>query len=186
MYKTISTLIFVVISAAIFCHSLLNTLESQSHRQGTAVPPNNDWLEPLIPGANYNNWYQQSTGYIPNPNYFGAYTIVPYSSTLHLGFGTARPAERDGALLAQTDGLTVTAVATLTEQGFIDMAWVSNTLYIPGADPCCGDGWDAGNFYVKSATSPITKYRNLPNVFHAWGFGMTPMLISCTRPLALI
>ena len=126
-------------------------------------------LQELSPGFAYQNWYQQQTGYAPDSIYFGAYSVAPVADQLYLGFGTGRPAEYDGALLAVTDGVVITAVSPLTEQGFIDMQAVAGTLYIPGADPCCGNGWELGNFYVKAPTAPITQHRNLPNVIHAWG-----------------
>ena len=42
-------------------------------------------------------------------------------------------------------------------------------LLIPGVDPCCPDGWEAGNFYTYSPAAGLTKWRNLPNVYHAFG-----------------
>jgi alkaline phosphatase len=126
-------------------------------------------LQELLPGFDYADWYQQTTGYTVHERYFGAYSLEPVGNELYLGYGTARPAEADGSLLAVTNGSVITAVSQLTEQGFIDMQAVENTLYIPGVDPCCGDGWDFGNFYIKSPGQPITKQRNLPNVVHTWG-----------------
>ena len=90
-------------------------------------------------------------------------------NTLYIGLSTARPAEADGALLAQTDGITITAVANLSEQGFIDMTHHYSTLYIPGADPCCPDDQQWGNSYVYTPPTPVIKYRNLPFVLHSWG-----------------
>ena len=130
---------------------------------------NNVSLLPLTDLADYSQWFQQQTGYAPDAAYFGAYALAPISDTLYVGFGAARPAEFDGALLAQSDGVTVTAVSTLSEQGFIDMTIVSDTLVIPGADPCCGDGWELGNTYVYTSAPILTKYRNLPDVIHSWG-----------------
>lgn len=139
--------------------------------QAVTVDPQVDSgsLQELLPSFDYGAWYQQNSGFPPDDLLFGAYAVAPIGDQLYLGFGTARPAEFDGALLAATDGTTITAVSQLTEQGFIDMQAVDGTLYIPGADPCCGDGWELGNFYVKSPGQLITKHRNLPNVIHAWG-----------------
>lgn len=126
-------------------------------------------LQELLPGFDYADWYQQNSGFAPDEVHFGPYALEPIGDKLYLGFGPARPAESDGALLGVTNGDVITAVSSLPEQGFIDMQAVDGTLYIPGADPCCGDGWDLGNFYVKSPGQPITKHRNLPNVIHSWG-----------------
>ena len=126
-------------------------------------------LVELLPTADYTAWYEQATGYTSDPHYFGAYKLEPNGDQLYVGFGTGRPAEFDGSLLAVTDGDVLTAVAPLDEQGFIDMQLANDTLFIPGADPCCGDGWNLGNFYVKQPGQSLTKYRNLPNVIHSWG-----------------
>ncbi|NUQ39624.1 MAG: hypothetical protein HUU23_17930 [Caldilineales bacterium] len=127
-------------------------------------------VEPLLEGADYAAWFRQATGYAPDPTYFGAYAIAPAGDALYLGFGAARPAESDGALLARFDGQSLSALYRPTEQGFIDMEMAGNTLFIPGVDPCCGDGWDAGNVYRHDIPSGATiKYRNLPHVLHTWG-----------------
>jgi len=127
-------------------------------------------VEPLLEGVNYAAWFAQSSGYAPDPNYFGAYALAPVGGALYLGFGAARPAESDGALLARFDGQTLAALYKPTEQGFIDMEMAGDTLFIPGVDPCCADGWDAGNVYRHHIPSAATtKFRNLPNVLHTWG-----------------
>lgn len=147
----------------------LNELPVFARRPARPFVVDSGGLQELSPGFDYQNWYQQQTGYAPDSIYFGVYSAVPVADRLYLGFGTGRPAEYDGALLAVTDGATITAVSPLTEQGFIDMQAMAGTVYIPGADPCCSDGWELGNFYVKAPSQPITKHRNLPNVIHAWG-----------------
>lgn len=126
-------------------------------------------LQELLPGFDYSEWYQQQSGFSPDEAHFGAYVIEPVGEKVYLGFSTGKPAETDGAVLAETDGSVITAVSTLNEQGFTDMQAADEWLYIPGTDPCCGDGWDSGNFYIKFGDQPITKHRNLPNVLHAWG-----------------
>ncbi len=135
----------------------------------TPVRANDGDLRPLIPDFNYGDWYQAATGYTPTVTYFGAYAIMPLTDTLYFGFGTGRPADVDGALLAKTDGVTLTAVSTLTEQGFIGLTAVGNNLYIPGVDPCCGDDWSFGNTYIFTPPMTLTKQRNLPDVIHSWG-----------------
>ena len=125
-----------------------------------------DWLAELIPGMDYGAWYTLNTHHGIS-DFFAAYAVAPLENTLYAGFGTARPGESDGALLASSDGITITAVYTPTEQGFIDMTVISDTVYFPGPDPCCGDGWDWGNFYTWPSLNP--KHRNLPNILHSWG-----------------
>jgi hypothetical protein len=125
-------------------------------------------LEELIPGMDYAAWYQRHTGFAPDAAHFGAYAITPMTNTLFIGHSTGRPADKDGALLSGYNGITITAIYSPTEQGIIAMTAVANTLYIPGADPCCPDGWESGNVYVYTPPGPVVKYRNLPNVYHAW------------------
>ena len=116
----------------------------------------------------YAAWYQRHTGFAPDAAHFGAYAITPMTNTLFIGHSTGRPADKDGALLSGYNGITITAIYSPTEQGIIAMTAVANTLYIPGADPCCPDGWESGNVYVYTPPGPVVKYRNLPNVYHAW------------------
>jgi hypothetical protein len=136
---------------------------------GDLAPLTRYSLEPLIWGVNYATWYQESTGYVPDADFYGAYAIEPVTNTLYLGFGTALPAARDGALLASYDGRALAAIATLNEQGIMDMTTVGGTLYVPGVDACCPDGWAWGNTYVYQPPGPVAKYRNLPGVIHSWG-----------------
>ncbi len=134
-------------------------------------------LQELIsPSFDYGDWYEIETGYptsvtvITSTIYFGAYALEPAGSTLYLGFGSGRPADIDGALLASTDGVAVTAIYSPTEQGFIDMTVQGDSIIIPGADPCCGDDWTFGNSYVYTPSVPtVDKHRNLPNILHSWG-----------------
>lgn len=126
-------------------------------------------LEELAPGFPYASWFAEHTGFDPVPDDFAAYTMLPVSGTLYLGFGAGLPAAADGALLGAFDDEGLWAVAQLDEQGMLDMAADQGVLLIPGVDPCCPDGWEAGNFYTYAASTGLTKWRNLPNVFHAWG-----------------
>jgi alkaline phosphatase len=125
----------------------------------------------LLPHQDYVDWYLTSTTKAATPDavYFGAYKMEPVDDQLYIGFGTARPAETGGSLLAVSNGSVITAVVELDEEGFIDMQAVNGTLYIPGPDPTYGDGWNLGNFYVQAPGQPITKHRNLPDVIHTWG-----------------
>ena len=125
-------------------------------------------LEELIPGMDYAMWYQQHTGFAPDAAHFGAYAITPMTDTLFIGHSTGWPADKDGALLSSFDGITITAIYSPTEQGIIAMTAVTDTLYIPGTDPCCPDGWELGNVYVYTPPGPVVKHRNLPNVYHTW------------------
>jgi alkaline phosphatase len=130
-----------------------------------------DPLQELIPGQNYVTWFTANTANADTPHsiYFGAYKLEAVGDQLYLGYGSGLPADRNGSLLAVTNGSVLTAVAELDEQGFIDMEAVDGTLTIPGVDPTYGDGWDLGNFYFYTPGQPITKQRTLPNVMHAWG-----------------
>lgn len=144
-------------------------------------------LSDLKPDFDYAGWYAAATGHDPRtlgagPLMFGAYAFAADGATLYLGFGTARPAENDGALLATYDALNdLQARASLNEQGFVAMQFSNGRVYIPGADPCCGEllsdcgqsgpyqhEWDWGNAYVYAAPGPITRHRNLTNTIHTW------------------
>ena len=124
-------------------------------------------LEELIPGMDYATWYQQQTGFAPDAAHFGAYAITPMTDTLFIGHSTAWPAQMDGALLSSFDGITITAIYSPTEQGIIAMTAVTDTLYIPGTDPCCPTGGSRG-MSTCTRRRPVIKYRNLPNVLHTW------------------
>jgi hypothetical protein len=134
----------------------------------TAAAPAMSHFEELIPGMDYTAWYQRQTGFAPDAAHFGAYAITPMTDTLFIGHSTARPAQMDGALLSSYNGITITAIYSPTEQGIVAMTAVTDTLYIPGTDPCCPDGWELGNVYVYTPPDPVVKYRNLPNVLHTW------------------
>jgi alkaline phosphatase len=160
----------VYLVTAVFLATLLFIPLTQSVHTAADSGP----LRPLTDLPSYSQWFEQQTGHIHDPTYFGAYALLPISDTLYIGFGAGRPADVDGALLARSDGVTVTAVSTLTEQGFIGMAAgagaLSDTLFIPGVDPCCTDGWELGNTYVYTpANAAFAKFRNLPDVIHSWG-----------------
>jgi hypothetical protein len=137
-------------------------------RTSSAVAPAKSRLEEFIPGMDYAAWYQQHTGFVPDAVHFGAYAITPMTDTLFIGHSTGWPADKDWALLSGYNGITITAIYSPTEQGIVAMTAVTNTLYIPGADPCCPDGWESGNVYVYTPPDPVVKYRNLPNVLHTW------------------
>ncbi len=162
-------LITAVLLATLFTVIFFLVLDAEVEKDASEARTNIGELEPLLPLADVGQWYQQESGFTPDETYFGAYAITPMTATLYIGFGSARPAESDGALLAKWDGITVTAVSTLTEQGVIGIIDGGQTLYIPGVDPCCGNNWDWGNTYVLTTASQLIKYRNLPNVIHSWG-----------------
>ncbi len=130
------------------------------------VPPK---LEALVPAFPYASWFADHTGFDPVPDDFAAYAMLPLSGTLYLGFGAGLPAVADGALLGAFDDGGMRSVARLDEQGVLDMVSRGEMLFIPGVDPCCPDGWEAGNVYTYGATAGLTKRRTLPNVLHAWG-----------------
>ena len=157
------------IITAVFLAAWLGASIAAALDRGATPAADSGELAPLTNLSDYGQWFAGQTGHAPDAVYFGAYALTPVSDTLYIGFGAARPAEADGSLLARSDGVTVTAVATLTEQGFIGMASVSGTLYIPGVDPCCSDGWEVGNTYVYTPSQPLLKLRNLPDVVHSWG-----------------
>jgi len=144
-----------------------------------AAPVHN--LQELVAGCDYSSWFTGNTGYTPDPIYFGAYSFLPWGSTLYLGWGKARPAESNGSLFSKYQSSTLTAIYQPSEQGFIDMTKniTSTVIYIPGPDPTDpapqgGHQWDLGNTYVYTPTTgTITKHRNLPNVIHTWGLEST-------------
>lgn len=150
-------------------------------------------LQELAPGLDYRAWFQQHTGYAPQADYFGAYSFAPLTDTLFIGFGAGRPADVDGALLAGSDGVTVTALYSPTEQGFVGMTAVGGTLYVPGPDPCCASvppgqsEWDWGNVYTYTPPGMVVKHRNLPKVISTPGvFGMMPAARCYLPPSARI
>ncbi len=126
-------------------------------------------LEELAPGFPYASWFAQHSGVEPVPGDFAAYTMLPLSGTLYLGFGAGLPAAADGALLGAFADEGLPPLAPLDEQGVLDMESAAGVLFVPGVDPCCPDGWEAGNVYTYTAATGLTKRRTLPNVLHAWG-----------------
>ena len=124
-------------------------------------------LVALLPGVNLAEYYAAQTGFKPDPNHFGIYAVEAVGNTLYLGFGTARPAEASGALLAKTDGTSLVAIYQPPEQGFIGMRYCGDTLCFPGADPM--EDWSLGNVYTGKPPENIVKHRTLPNVVHTWG-----------------
>jgi hypothetical protein len=126
-------------------------------------------LEELAPGFAYASWFAQHSGFEAVPDDFAAYTMLSVSGTLYLGFGAGLPAASDGALLGAFDDEGLRPLAPLDEQGVLDMERAGEVLFVPGVDPCCPDGWEAGNVYTFSSTGGLTKRRTLPNVLHAWG-----------------
>jgi hypothetical protein len=124
-------------------------------------------LVELLPGVNLAQFYAQQTGLKPDPNHFGIYAVEPVGDALYLGFGTARPAEATGALLAKTDGSGLRAIYQPPEQGFIGMRYCGGSLCIPGVDPV--EDWTLGNVYTGNPPENILKHRSLPNVVHTLG-----------------
>jgi len=148
-----------------------NILDAGSTYEVTAVRPLGaapTGLQELMPGFSFPAWYAQQTGFTPDSTYFGAYSMEAIAGTLYLGFGTNRPTAVDGALLAAVGHAGLRVIASLPEQGFLDMAAAGETLLIPGVDPCCPDGWEAGNFYTYTTHAGLIKHRTLPNVIHSW------------------
>ena len=134
-------------------------------------------LVEIIPGFNYGEWYKTETGYTPNASWFGAWIMAPRNDELFIGFGTARPAESDGGLLAKWNGDTLVPLGQFDEQGVHCLLWNKDTLYGIGSDPSRGDGWDGGNFYKYNSIDGFKKIRYneskkpvLPKVVHSWGF----------------
>lgn len=147
-----------------------NILDAGGSYEVTAVRPLGGaplGFQELVPGFSYAAWFTQQTGFVTDSTYFGAYSIQPVSGALYLGFGAAQPAWIDGALLGVFDQSGLRPIASLPEQGFLDMAAAGETLLIPGIDPCCPDGWEAGNFYAYTTHTGLIKHRNLPNVIHS-------------------
>jgi hypothetical protein len=124
-------------------------------------------LVELVPGVSLAQFYAQQTGLKPDPNHFGIYAVEPVGNALYLGFGTARPAEANGALLAKTDGAGLRAIYQPPEQGFIGMRYCDDGLCIPGVDPI--EEWTLGNVYTGSPPENMVKHRSLPNVVHTLG-----------------
>jgi hypothetical protein len=142
--------------------SLFSSSVPQSVALGEPGP-----LVELLPGVSLAQFYAAQTGFKPDPNHFGIYAVEPVGNTLYLGFGTARPAEANGALLAKTDGTSLAAIYQPPEQGFIGMRYCGDTLCIPGADPT--EDWKLGNVYTGKPPENIVKHRTLPNVVHTLG-----------------
>lgn len=131
-------------------------------------------LAALLPGFRYPAWFTDVTGLDTDPVNFGAYVMEPVGETLYVGFGANGPAASDGALLAAFDHEGWRDIASLSEQGMLDFATAGDTLLFPGVDPCCGEGWEFGNFYTYHPAKGLIKWRNLPNVIHGWGTWFDP------------
>lgn len=119
------------------------------------------------------DWYTSESTYPPNAIHFGIYAIEPVSQTLYLGVGSARPAEENGALLAQLNlPQTWVNLGELDEQGVHEIVWeeASQQLHVASSDPT--DSWEAGNHYVYTPDTGLQKYRDLQNglvnVIHTW------------------
>jgi len=163
-------ILFLLIVLGLASHSLLvHSLHAFQQTSTPVIGYSPLALRDLLPAMDYGAWFSQETAHALDNDYFGIYAFAPMSDTVYMGFGAARPGELDGALLAAYDGVTMTAVYTPTEQGFIDFEPVGNALHFPGPDPCCGDDWSWGNTYVHTPPTQTTKLRSLPNVMHAWG-----------------
>lgn len=121
-----------------------------------------DWL----------GWYRRQSSFQPDPVHFGAYVTLAVDEVLYIGMGSSRPAEMDGALLLRYDG-SLQVLGRLDEQGIHEMLWDGERLHIAGTDPCCGDGWEAGNHYTYRPGEGLRKYRDpehgLVGVLHTWG-----------------
>lgn len=117
-------------------------------------------------------WYESQTENRGHVNYFGIYATLPIGNDLYMGFGSARPAEQDGAYFAKFDGFTLTGIGEPDEQGFHEMIYDGALIHIAGTDP--RDDHTAGTHYTYSPDhNSFTKYRNpahgLVNVYHTWG-----------------
>ncbi len=138
-------------------------------------------LEELIPGMEWAEWYRQTSGYSPDPEYFGAYITLPAGNELYIGLGTGLPSLGDGALIARFDGKSIEPIGVIAEEGIHELIWDhhSNTLHIAGTDPSWPDDWSAGNHYtyVPSGSKIIVKHRDakrgLVNVIHTWGLWLS-------------
>lgn len=127
-------------------------------------------------------FFAQYDGHSQDQTFFGVYDLLPVNDALYIGLGANQPNGADGGLAAviQNDTLSPLLDADGTnpidEQGFLALHAHNDILLIPGADPCCGDGWDAGNVYTYrlDQTQPLKKMRYdpqgnpyLPNTLHA-------------------
>jgi len=186
MKLSMSALLFIFLAAS--CGSVIHQHPTPTPiRQPTTatstcpitstVAPGVHNLQDLLPGCDYAAWFEDNTGYAPDPRYFGDYAVMPWGNDLYLGFGKARPAESNGALFAKYQSNSIDAIYQPSEQGFIDMTKDvdGQHLHIPGPDPTDpangGHQWDWGNTYVYTPTAgtQVLKHRNLPNVIHTWG-----------------
>jgi hypothetical protein len=129
-------------------------------------------LVQLLPEINLADYYAKQTGFKPDPSHFGVYAVQAVGNTLYLGLASARPAEVDGALLAKTDGTSLSPVYQPPEKGFIGMHYCGDMLLFPGAYPM--EDWTRGNIYTGKPPDKIVKRRTLPNVVHTWGLCSDP------------
>jgi hypothetical protein len=138
-------------------------------------------IEELIPGMRWSEWYQQESGYRPDPEWFGAWISLAVGNALYIGIGTGQPTLGDGALVARFDGEKIESIGTLAEEGIHEIIWdpYAEILHIAGTDPSWPDDWRAGNHYTYAPNKDqgITKHRDpdtgLINVIHTWGLWLS-------------
>lgn len=138
-------------------------------------------LVELIPGMRWSKWYEEKSGYRPDIENFGAYVMLSVGDELYIGFGTGRPTQGDGALIARFDSKTLEPIGSLAEEGIHEMIWdpQREILHIAGTDPSWPDDWSAGNHYTYTplGREKIIKHRDsstgLINVIHTWGLWMS-------------
>ena len=179
--------------AAVACEGLPpnTSVSARTAQRGEALPSGNAALAELDLGLGAQTlkaWYEEKSGKTGDDRYFGAYVTLPVtaggSSRLYIGLGSARPAEDSGAYLATFDGITLTGIARLHEEGLHEMLYDGTALHIAGTDPDHRDGDDhsAGNHYVYTPTTgTLAKYRDgqagLVNVFHTWGLWLSDTVL---------
>ncbi len=138
-----------------------------------AIPP----ATPEILVNNLDQWYQLESGYISTSN-FGVYVTMALDNTLLIGLSSGEPADKDGAMIASFDGISLIKAGNLQEQGAHDMSVAAKNFLIAGTDPCCPDGGDSGNFYTYSLPDEPSKitvvsktvvFGMVPSNFSMWG-----------------
>jgi hypothetical protein len=157
-------------------HHLISRNSNATTKNVDSIKLLNLAIEELILGMKWNEWYTKFSGYTPDSVYFGAYITLPVENDLYIGLGTGLPSLGEGAMVAKFDGIHISSIGTLTEEGIHEMIWDSQRriLHIAGTDPW-PDDWTAGNHYRydPSANKKIEKHRDkengLKNVIHTWG-----------------